>query len=358
RFDIRGFVRSLAMIYTIESINNSTLLPGIKLGYEICDTCSDVSRAIPMTMKFLSKSNSTKKCVDVRCNYTNYIPTVKAVVGPGYSEISIAVSRILSFFLIPQISYASSAPALSEKTRFSSFLRTVPSDIHQTEALAKLVNTFHWNYVGIIGGDDDYGRSALEKFIHHAKNQSVCIEFQEHIPTYIDHKQSENKIQSIAHKIKHSRSATILLFVKGPLIIKLFTELLKQNVTRTWIASDVWSTSKEVARMKNIGKIGTILGLSFKNGNIKGFNEYLQNLRPGPDATNLFIEEYKKLRFGCTQDDLNYNCNDDYLVKNIEHGGAYGAYLAVTAIAQSLRNILKCQEGTCDRTVKFAPWQV
>ncbi|KAI4816037.1 hypothetical protein KUCAC02_006154 [Chaenocephalus aceratus] len=45
--DSRGLRFSRAMVFAIEQINNSTeLLPGIKLGYEIYDTCASVSVAV------------------------------------------------------------------------------------------------------------------------------------------------------------------------------------------------------------------------------------------------------------------------------------------------------------------------
>ncbi|CAH2329961.1 G- coupled receptor family C group 6 member A-like, partial [Pelobates cultripes] len=92
-------VNAFAMMYSIEEINNSTLLPGIKLGYAIYDSCSDVSKAIQSTIKLFPELNllyNPPKCS------SEIMPTVKAVVGEINSEISIAISRILSLHSIPQ----------------------------------------------------------------------------------------------------------------------------------------------------------------------------------------------------------------------------------------------------------------
>ncbi|XP_064411293.1 G-protein coupled receptor family C group 6 member A [Latimeria chalumnae] len=200
-FHTRGFVRSLAMIYTIESINNSTLLPGIKLGYEIYDTCADVSKAIPAALRFISKLNATNRHVEVICNYSGYTPAVKAVVGATYSEVSIAVSRVLSFFLIPQVSYVSSASILSDRVRFPSFFRTVPSDKQQMKALALLASEFEWNWIGVVTSDDDYGRTALEDFLTEVKNRNICTAFQEYLPSYVGHENVLNRTKKIVKKI-------------------------------------------------------------------------------------------------------------------------------------------------------------
>lgn len=100
---MRGLVKVLAMIHSIDKINNSTLLPGIKLGYKIYDTCTEPTMALRAAMKFLSKTNSSNDCVEVHCNYTDYLPTVKAVIGPATSEVSISVARLLNINLMPQV---------------------------------------------------------------------------------------------------------------------------------------------------------------------------------------------------------------------------------------------------------------
>lgn len=95
------------MIHSIEVINNSTLLSGVKLGYEIYDTCTEVTAAVAATLRFLSKFNCSRETVTFQCDYSSYLPRVKAVIGAGYSEISMAVSRILNLQLMPQVHFCS-----------------------------------------------------------------------------------------------------------------------------------------------------------------------------------------------------------------------------------------------------------
>ncbi|XP_072355746.1 G-protein coupled receptor family C group 6 member A-like [Scyliorhinus torazame] len=391
-FDVHRFIWLQAMIHTIEMINNSTLLPGIKLGYEIYDTCTDVSKAVTAAMKLLSKVNISDNCLEVRCNYTDYQPIVKVVVGEIYSELSIPIARIFNVALMPQISPASSAAILSDKLRFPSLIRTVPSDIHQTKALARFVSNSRWNWIGVIATDDDYGKSAMADFISNAHDLDICIGFQELISIFSTGESNDEAIQALVSKIETIPTANVIvLFAKPAVVIKLFGEIIKGNITRVWVASDAWSISKAVSTMQNIEKVGNIFGFSFKNGNIPGFNEHLKNPRPGPGAFNKFIEKYKQLRFTCSDEYLNYTkmcnsglkdcplpdslklvsrlaCNktnesiadfdDDYLVQNIERAGTYATYLAVQSIAHALRNLLKCQGGVCQKSPNFAPWEL
>lgn len=91
------------MIHAIEMINNSTLLSGITLGYEIYDTCAEVTKAMGAAVRFLSKFNASKDEVEFKCNYSDYTPRVKAVIGASYSEVTMSVSRLLNLQLIPQV---------------------------------------------------------------------------------------------------------------------------------------------------------------------------------------------------------------------------------------------------------------
>ncbi|XP_031758566.1 G-protein coupled receptor family C group 6 member A-like [Xenopus tropicalis] len=387
RLQLRYIVKALSMIYAIERINNSTLLPGIKLGYEIYDSCADVSKAVQSTIKLFPELDSWISLPF--CNNTQLTPTVKVVIGESFSELSVAISRILSLYSIPQISTASSAPSLSDKLRFPSFLRTIPSDKHQTQAITKLISTFGWNWVGIIASDDDYGRSAAELLKSYFEKEMICTAFSKTVPSYVDHPSMQEYIDNVISELNISTANAVIVIAKGTIVIKLFQEAIRLNISRTWIATDIWSTSREVLNMKDIDKVGAVFGLMFQAKLVEGFTAYLQNLKPPPNgATNNFLEEYKNIRFGCTKEyrkhlecinSLSKNCsvsdsvkmksplackvenvslaNDDYLVENIEWSTPYRVSLAVAAIGQSLHNIL-CRNGTCIKNMDLSPAEI
>ena len=99
-----GLGASLVMKYTVDEINaKQALLPGIKLGYEIFDTCFQSATLVKSTMYLLSDKNTGELAVD--CNYTDYEPRVAAIIGPYTSEMVTVVGNLLGFFLMPQVSY-------------------------------------------------------------------------------------------------------------------------------------------------------------------------------------------------------------------------------------------------------------
>ena len=82
------------MKYTVDEINsNRALLPGIRLGYEIFDTCFQSATLVKATMYLLSDKDTGELAVS--CNYTDYQPRVAAIIGPYTSEMVSVVGNLL-----------------------------------------------------------------------------------------------------------------------------------------------------------------------------------------------------------------------------------------------------------------------
>uniref|UniRef100_A0A8C4U7B5 G-protein coupled receptor family C group 6 member A n=1 Tax=Falco tinnunculus TaxID=100819 RepID=A0A8C4U7B5_FALTI len=378
-FEIQIFLQTLAMIHAIEMINNSTLLSGVTLGYEIYDTCAEVTKAMASALRFLSKFNSSEDVVEFKCNYSDYIPRIKAVIGATYSEVSMAVSRLLALQLIPQVSPASSAEILSDKIRFPSFFRTIPSDFHQTRAMAHLICESGWNWIGIIATDDDNGRFALESFGVQAMANNVCIAFKEMLPAYLSDNTFHTKVDRAIEKIvKETRVNVIVVFMRQFHVLKLFKKAVERNVNKIWIASDNWSAAVKISTIPNIRQLGTIVGFGFKSGNVSTFQDFLRNLHEKPTDNNKFLHEYTTLLSLCThleyhdfqtcisnqsQDDLLQNVEnkhqiwrDDFLNANVESGFIHSTILAVYAIAHAIKG--QCKDRNCKDPSAFTPWEL
>ena len=65
---------------------------------------------------------------------------VVGVAGAACSGASMAANAVLSAAGIPQVSYASTSPALSDATAYPDFYRVVPSDAIQGDAMADMVS--------------------------------------------------------------------------------------------------------------------------------------------------------------------------------------------------------------------------
>lgn len=222
---------------------------------------------------------------------------------------------------------------------------------------------FSWDWVGVVTIDDEYGKAALENFLLAADEAKVCVEFTEVIPI-ID--RPEEHIRKVTDSIRSSSTKVVLLILREQLVELLFKEIIKTKISRTWIASDAWSMAGSIMKMKDINKVGDILGFIFVTGEIPGFKDYLQNLKPSSGAQNDYIREYKQIRFNCTvgQSSVNANpsccnvtnpeeMNDDFLLNPAYLTKSYGQRVAVYAIAHAIKKILKCDSTSCPGDTNF-----
>nr|XP_034380589.1 G-protein coupled receptor family C group 6 member A isoform X2 [Arvicanthis niloticus] len=380
-FEISVFLQTLAMIHSIEMINNSTLLSGVKLGYEIYDTCTEVTAAMAATLRFLSKFNCSRETVIFQCDYSSYMPRVKAVIGAGYSEISMAVSRMLNLQLMPQVSYESTAEILSDKIRFPSFLRTVPSDFYQTKAMAHLIQQSGWNWVGAITTDDDYGRLALNTFAIQAAANNVCIAFKEVLPAFLSDNTIEVRINQTLEKIiAEARVNVIVVFLRKFHVFNLFTKAIERKISKIWIASDNWSTATKIITIPNVKKLGKVVGFTFRRGNMSSFHSFLQTLHMYPNDNNKPLHEFAMLFSACkhvkdgdlsqcisnySQATLTYDTTktienhlfkrNDFLWHYTEPGLIHSIQLAVFALGHAIRDL--CQVRDCRKPNAFQPWE-
>jgi branched-chain amino acid transport system substrate-binding protein len=91
---------------------------------------------------------------------------VVGVVGAACSGASMAANTVLSAAGLPQISYASTSPALSDATAYPNFFRVVPSDALQGQALSAVVKADMPadGTVGLVHMTNDYGAGLADSF--------------------------------------------------------------------------------------------------------------------------------------------------------------------------------------------------
>ncbi|XP_034723370.1 extracellular calcium-sensing receptor-like [Etheostoma cragini] len=290
--DSRELRFSRAMIFAIEEINNSTeLLPGIKLGYQIYDSCASVPVAVHVAFQ-LSNSLDPVFYTGDNCSKSGLL---MAVVGESGSSPSISMSRITGPFNIPQVSYFATCACLSNKQQYPNFFRTVPSDQFQAEALAKLVKHFGWTWIGAVWSDSDYGNNGMASFLDAARKEGICVEYSESF--YRTHPHS--RIQRVADVIRRSTATVVVAFAaSGDLGLLLEELLLEPSPPRQWIGSEAWVTNTDMLKFNFCsGAIGFGIELSY----IPGLRDFLLDLSPSKVAASPVLTEFWEDAFNCRQ---------------------------------------------------------
>ena len=204
----RGIQRLEAMLFAVDQINNqSHLLPDIRLGVNVVDTCSRDTYALNRSLEFIRASLNAMDTSGFEC-HDGSTPSVKqmgfgpvfGVVGGSYSSVSIQVANLLRLFRIPQISPASTAKVLSDKSRFEFFARTVPPDDYQAITLVDLVERFNWTYVSTVASEGSYGESGIEVFHREAAMRNICIALAERVSSTADDRVFDAIVRNLLRK--------------------------------------------------------------------------------------------------------------------------------------------------------------
>lgn len=136
-------------------------------------------------------------------------------------------SRARLIMLSLQISFGATSDKFSNKLLYPSFFRTVPSDKWQVEVMAILLERFKWNWVAIVGSDEEYGQQGVQEFSKIAANKSICVAYQGLIPVYSD---PEPMVKVIIDSIVTTKVQVVVVFsLPGP-AEALFTEVSKDSI--------------------------------------------------------------------------------------------------------------------------------
>ncbi|XP_040579714.2 LOW QUALITY PROTEIN: metabotropic glutamate receptor-like [Lepeophtheirus salmonis] len=305
----RGIQRLEAMLYAVDTINNDdNLLKDIRIGVNILDTCGRDAYALNQSLEFIRTSlNSFDDVNRYECVMSGEMPRAKfnttgpvlGVIGGSYSSVSIQVANLLRLFSIPQISPASTAKELSDKSRYEMFARTVPPDTFQAIALVDIVVKFNWSYVSTVASEGSYGESGMDVFRREASHRNICIAVAEKVPSSSDEKTFIEVVQNL---LKKPNAKAIVLFTRAEDargIVKAARKLLGTSLRRFyWLASDGWGKQAAVLDGIEDFAVGAIT-VELESKKLTGFDEYMNTLTPKTNIRNLWFKDYWEDMFNC-----------------------------------------------------------
>ncbi|XP_056622836.1 extracellular calcium-sensing receptor-like [Triplophysa dalaica] len=340
----REFKFAQTLIFAMEEINNSTqLLPGVTLGYKIYDACGSVSQTVLSSMALMNGYKETLH--DESCSKP---PFVHAIVGTSSSSATIGMASLAGPFSIPVISHFATCACLSDRKRFPTFFRTIPSDYYQSKALAQLVKHFGWTWVGTVRSRTDYGNNGIAAFEKIAQQEGICIEYSESIHT-TDPKEQLLKTLEV---IKKATARVVVAFVTFADFIPLLQLIAQQNITGLqWVGSESWITSPIFAKTKEYSFLKGAVGFAVANAKLDGLQEFLVTVHPDQGPKNELLKEFWETVFQCSFRNTGSGtrvCTGSEQLKNLQNEYTdvselrivSKVYTAVYAIAHALHNLI------------------
>ncbi len=255
------------------------------------------------------------------------------------------VKMLWLFFL--QISHFATCACLSNRKRFASFFRTIPSDYYQSRALAQLVKHFGWTWVGTVRSRSDYGNNGIAAFEEAAKQVGICIEYSETILR----SDTQEQFLKMLEMIKKGTAKVVLAFVALRDFFPLLNVIAQHNITGIqWVGSESWITSRTIAETKEYSFLSGAVGFAIANVKLIGLREFLVSLNPNQEPNNELLKEFWETAFQCSfRINSNGGCTGSEKLAELQNEYtdvtelriANKVYTAVHAIANTLHNILK-----------------
>ncbi|KAG7480119.1 extracellular calcium-sensing receptor-like [Solea senegalensis] len=376
-FDVIGFRQAQTMAFATDEINrNSNLLPNVTLGYSLYDNCLLVGIGAALS---LVSGQEEQVTLEENCVGT---PPVLGIVGDSSSTSTIAISKVLSLYAVPMVSYFATCSCLSDRQKFPSFFRTIPSDAFQVNAMIQILKHFGWTWAGLLFSDDDYGVHAARSF-HSDLGPAGggCLAYTEILPWGDD----SAELRRIVDVMRKSTARVVIVFAHESQVINLMKEVVRQNVTGLqWMASEAWSSVDVLQTPHLMPYLGGTLSIAIRRGEIPGLRDFLLQIRPDLHHNNFhgqsvtqFWEHTFQCRFApppagwveaggelCTGQEVIENVETDFLdVSDLRP--EYNVYKAVYALAYALDDMLQCEPGrgpfrnnTCAHLQRLEPWQL
>ncbi|XP_056467900.1 extracellular calcium-sensing receptor-like [Gadus chalcogrammus] len=405
-FSARALRWMQTMTFAIREINQrSDLLPALRLGFHIRDSCNDVPVSLKASLLLVNGQpgppairNVSLEAVGEHSGKGDLISSgfrspvlgcadvtrspSPVIIGDASSGVSMALLRSLGPFQIPLVSYFASCSCLSEQTEFPMFMRTMPSDAFQVRALARLVSHFGWTWVGVIGLESDYARFAIQLFLHESSLYGVCAAYVHLYPVVL----SQQPLDELLDIIQGSSSKVIINFNSESEVQSIMRAIRQRNITGIqWIASEAWATAKSL--WEEFGDLlsGT-LGFGIRRAEvIPGLKQHLSRLRPSNIQDSSFLTELWEETLNCRlngsvnthshmvnhldrkpcsgMEDLNdvYSAFSDVSQLRV----SYNVYKAVYLVAHALQKMSDCEagqgpfvNGSCGKPQSLEPWQL
>lgn len=170
-----GFQYTEAFRYALDRINRGLAdvkLNGVTLGGLGFDGCTDPIRASAIVTGMYSGA-FPRPGTDLG---NKDIDTGELAGWLSYdSQSTVNVAKILQRHEVPSITPYATTPVLDDKSEFTTFFRTIPSDSVVAKAMADLAAALDFSYIITINDPEEGSRDAVTVFRQYANAHGICV---------------------------------------------------------------------------------------------------------------------------------------------------------------------------------------
>lgn len=333
---------SEAIVFAVDYVNNLTdILPSVKLGYDIIDTCSVPSRFIHQMDVLYSlglKNASVKR--------KHYIGGVGFPFSSGVESLAhYSYSK-----KIPTISISATSSKFSDKNLYPYFMRMVPSNKDETLAIISVLEHLKIRSIGIVYSNDAFGSDLTKSVLTFANVKGITVNYMLRIEdSYVENTEILNYLVDM-FILKNNEYVQAVLSLTQSQHIKPILQRLNDIEFKSifWIGCDTWIAGIEKTFLKNnIDVVSNAILIAFETNISEKFLKYMSD-KAYLMEQNPFIKKLIEKENNCTVDrsqPAKILCNDvvDFknLFENVDPHGETHIIDAVISLAHGIDTLIR-----------------
>ncbi len=235
-----------------------------------------------------------RDALNMSCGETISNTLISGVIGPVTSRQSIMVSSLLSIYGIPTLATMASSDDLSDKSRFEYFMRLVPPDKFQAEAILSFYTAHNWTYSALVFSEGGYGENGAKQIQNEAKKREICLAFVFKVPS----EDSASDYDYIVKLLKANKNAKVItLFLDSyEHHFRFMSKMHEENLFNDfiWFGADAFAQS--VNRLRDAG----VFAIKYPLAAPVEFLEELKTWSPMTDPLNPWIYELWENIYQCS----------------------------------------------------------
>jgi ABC-type branched-subunit amino acid transport system substrate-binding protein len=300
-----------AMPFAIKEINaRNDILPNIKLGYAIFDSCFSDRNTLAQTLYMVPDKNPKSECTTYKETCSNPYFDVVGVIGPQISAGAVLQSHLLSFFHIPQISAYATTDVLSVKDRHPYFLRTVPPDKWQIIALVELIRHFNWTYISAVRQMGSYG-DGIEQVKEMVEAHRVCFAVIKQISKASSQSELDDIVTALVSK---KRARVIIFYCLFEQALAVMEAMNKRGVLGDFVivgSDGLGMLVQDTKHSKNANLTHGLLVVTQYSNSVPKFDNYFKQLTSTADIKgSIILEQFWEYKFNCSMTGGTNKCSD------------------------------------------------
>ncbi|XP_052028644.1 vomeronasal type-2 receptor 26-like [Apodemus sylvaticus] len=292
----KNYQHMLAMVFAIEKINKDpNILFNMSLGFYLFNVDFSETKAMEGSMALLSGESPPIPNYSCRPEKTDKLVSVIGGISTG---ISTQISRVLSLYNVPQISYAPFDASLGTRVQLQSPYQFPVHTAALYQGIIQLLLYFTWVWVGLVVPADMRGELFIKEITEEMINHGICVAFAEKVPVF----PFFGDIGWYQLMIRFKYTCVVVAFGDTHDFLTLVSLIISGAIFgNVWITTSDWYTTILPFKQNLIYTyFGGALSFSIHKDEILGFKDFQRSVHPRKYSHDIFIQDVWSILFECS----------------------------------------------------------